>query len=58
MNKLQRTIAHALAYYMYARMNGQDGDVQLRRLKRLQKAYEDTTTKERREPDYVAGASC
>jgi hypothetical protein len=38
MDKLTRTIAHALGYYMYARYNGQDGEVQLQRLKRLQDA--------------------
>lgn len=40
MDKLQRTIAHALGYYMYARINGRDGEVQLKRYKKLQQIYE------------------
>ena len=40
MDKLAKTISHALGYYMHARLCGRDGEVQLRRLRRLQKAYE------------------
>lgn len=40
-DKLKKTIAHALGYYMYARINGRDGEVQLKRLKKLQQLYEE-----------------
>ena len=40
MDKLTKTIAHALGYYMYARINGQDGEAQLKRLKRLQEIHQ------------------
>ena len=43
MTRLQTAIAHALGLYMARRMMGEDADVQLKRLKRLQQAYETTT---------------
>ena len=40
-DKLRKTIARALGYYMYARANGRDGKIQLERYKKLQKVYEE-----------------
>lgn len=40
MDRLQTILARALGLYMSRRVQGRDAAVQLKRLKRLQKAYE------------------
>lgn len=40
MNRLQTLLARALGIYMSRRVQGRDAEVQLKRLKQLQKAYE------------------